>query len=108
MAKRFEVTLAKCATYFDMESGKSWRRHQTATVDQSIGLRLQSNPNFLVKEVEPAQVAAPAPAPAPKAEAAPLAEEPLEEVSFGKLDKTLGEVSKLGKKPMKKKAVLSE
>ena len=63
MAKQYEVTLAQCATFTDMLTGKTWRKNQKETMGEAAASRFLSNPKFLVKELEPKVKTKPAPAP---------------------------------------------
>lgn len=77
MAKRFEVTLAKAATYTDMSTGKVWRKNQRSVMGEAEAARYQSNPRFLVKEMDlEAAVKAKAKV-AAKADAPALADQPV-------------------------------
>jgi len=67
MAK-FEVTLAKAATYTDMGTGVAWKRGQAKILNEAEAARYKTNPKFLVKEIEAAKAkpkAKPAAEPAP-------------------------------------------
>ena len=63
MADQYRVTLAKCATYTEMGSGKTWRKNQSQTMTEAQAERYKANPKFLVQKVEPPKKAKAKPAP---------------------------------------------